>query len=91
MAATQHGQQKTVLASGRRGQAWTSVRPLLLPWKGQNKVAALQLEKSASFAALPLTGPGLGALDTSCGCARRGSRGFPVVAVHAQDPAQLVT
>lgn len=31
MASTLHGHPKTVLASGRQGQAWTSVLPLLLP------------------------------------------------------------
>jgi hypothetical protein len=56
----------------------------------KRKVSAFPGEKSASSAALPLTGPGLQTLGTRCSCARRGHRGFPVVAVHAQNPAQLV-
>lgn len=62
------------------------------PGRARKKGVCIPGEKSASSAALPLTGPGLPGISLGGrgSCARRGCRGCPVAAVHAQDPAQLV-
>lgn len=92
MAVALHGQQRRLSwPQGDREKPRPPFSPLLLPWKGKKGVC-IPRGKSASSAALPLTGPGLPGISLGGrgSCARRGCRGCPVAAVHAQDPAQLV-
>lgn len=90
IAVTLQGQQRRLSwpQGDRESLDLSSPSPAALEGQ-ERKVSVFLGKKSASSAALPLTGPGLSgvSLGGRCSCARRACRGGPVAPVHAQDPA----